>query len=508
MSDNSLSISGNHNEPRLRLLNDASVRNNNQFVLYWMTGARRTTWSFALERAVAWMKELQRPLVVLEALRVDYPWASHRHHAFIIRGMAENQRRLTAKGVTSYAYVEPSPGAGRGLLQALARKACVIVTDDAPIFFLGRMVEKSAMKAPVRVEAIDSNGLVPVRLAGKQYLTAASFRRFLHMELPVHLADFPVEDPLRRVPVFKSPNLEQIKKKWPPMPAVGVADVGAVIRSLPIDPGVHAIPGQGGARAGQRRLRDFLKERLGGYGLSGRRTLENTSSGLSPYLHHGHISAHQIAREIFRLEEWSPDRMDEACRGRREGWWGLSPAAESFMDQLVTWRELGLNMHVQHEKPESYGSLPEWARETLEGHSGDTRPYRYDMKTLESARTHDTLWNAAQRQLLQEGTIQNYLRMLWGKKILEWTSSPRRALQVMLHLNNRHALDGRDPNSTSGIFWTLGRYDRPWFPERPIFGRVRYMSSANTARKMRVRSYIEKYSSEKCSPKLPLEEGA
>ena len=495
MPDIASSLPGDHHEPRLRLLNDAAVRNSGQFVLYWMTGARRTTWNFALERAVAWMKDLQRPLVVLEALRVDYPWASHRHHAFIIRGMAENQRRLAAKGVTSYAYVEPSPGAGRGLLQALASKACVIVTDDAPIFFLGRMVEKSAMKAPVRVEAIDSNGLVPVRLAEKQYLTAASFRRFLHMELPVHLADFPVEDPLRTVPAFKAPNLEKIKKKWPPMPATGMADVDAIIHSLPIDQGVPAIPGQGGPRTGQRRWREFLQERLESYGLSGRRTLDNTSSGLSSYLHYGHISVHQIAREIFRHEEWSPDRIDETSRGRREGWWGLSPAAESFMDQLVTWRELGLNMHANHAKPESYGSLPGWARETLEGHAKDIRPYRYDMKALESAKTHDLLWNAAQRQLLQEGIIHNYLRMLWGKKILEWTSSPRRALQVMLHLNNRHALDGRDPNSTSGIFWTLGRYDRPWFPERPIFGRVRYMSSANTARKMQVRAYMAKYSS-------------
>nr|MDP2470114.1 hypothetical protein [Candidatus Palauibacterales bacterium] len=134
-----------------------------------------------------------------------------------------------------------------------------------------------------------------------------------------------------------------------------------------------------------------------------------------------------------------------------------------------------------------------WALETLEKHAVDARPYLYDLQQLDAASTHDELWNAAQRQLLRDGRIHNYLRMLWGKKILEWTASPREAARVMIELNNRYAIDGRDPNSYSGIFWCLGRYDRPWGPERPVFGKIRYMSSTNTARKLRIGEYVARY---------------
>jgi deoxyribodipyrimidine photo-lyase len=171
----------------------------------------------------------------------------------------------------------------------------------------------------------------------------------------------------------------------------------------------------------------------------------------------------------------------------------MSEAAESFLDELVTWRELGFNMCRQRDDYDQYESLPPWALDTLGIHGTDKRDYTYSLDEFEKAKTHDPLWNAAQMELVQEGRIHNYLRMLWGKKILEWTVNPRTALDIMIELNNKYALDGRDPNSYSGIFWVLGRYDRPWGPERPIFGKVRYMSSENTARKVRVKGYIQKY---------------
>jgi deoxyribodipyrimidine photo-lyase len=192
-------------------------------------------------------------------------------------------------------------------------------------------------------------------------------------------------------------------------------------------------------------------------------------------------------------ENWSLDRLSERATGSRSGWWGMSKASEAFLDQMVTWRELGFNLCWQREDHDQYETLPDWARNTLGVHRKDRRPYRYTSEELESARTHDPLWNAAQVQLVREGIIHNYLRMLWGKKILEWTPSPKEALEIMIHLNNKYALDGRDPNSYSGILWVLGRYDRPWGPERPIFGKIRYMSSENTARKLRVKNYIKKY---------------
>jgi deoxyribodipyrimidine photo-lyase len=172
----------------------------------------------------------------------------------------------------------------------------------------------------------------------------------------------------------------------------------------------------------------------------------------------------------------------------------MSHNAEAFLDQLITWRELGYNMCANLQTYDRYESLPAWAQETLDRHRKDPRPSLYGLDRFETAGTHDPMWNAAQTQLKREGRLHNYLRMLWGKKILEWTRSPEEAVDIMIHLNNKYALDGRNPNSYTGIFWTLGRYDRPWAPERPVFGKIRYMSSQNTARKLRLKQYLRKYS--------------
>jgi deoxyribodipyrimidine photo-lyase len=160
---------------------------------------------------------------------------------------------------------------------------------------------------------------------------------------------------------------------------------------------------------------------------------------------------------------------------------------------LITWRELGYNACAHLDRYDRYESLPDWAKQTLDTHRSDARTRLYGLDQFENAQTHDVLWNAAQRQLLKEGRLQNYLRMLWGKKILEWTPCPEEALDIMIHLNNKYALDGRNPNSYTGIFWIMGRYDRPWAPERPVFGKIRYMSSDNTRRKLRLKQYLNKY---------------
>tara|TARA_B100001540_G_C15592395_1_gene544669 strand:- start:93 stop:620 length:528 start_codon:yes stop_codon:yes gene_type:complete len=173
----------------------------------------------------------------------------------------------------------------------------------------------------------------------------------------------------------------------------------------------------------------------------------------------------------------------------------MSEPAEAFLDQLITWREIGFNRCANDPDYASFDTLPEWSLATLNEHRGDSRPYLYSVDEFEQAMTHDPLWNAAQNQLRLEGMIHNYLRMLWGKKILHWSESPEAALATMIELNNKYALDGRNPNSYSGIFWCLGRFDRAWGPERPIFGKVRYMTSENTARKYNVKSYIENYKS-------------
>jgi deoxyribodipyrimidine photo-lyase len=415
-----------------------------------MIATRRVRFNFALQRAADWSRHLGLPLVIFEGLRSAYPWANDRLHRFVADGMADTTVALEGRNVTYLPYVEPSHGAGRGLLESLAADAAVVVTDEYPTFFLPAMVTAAAAKLPVLLEAIDSNGLLPMSAADREFATAYSFRRFLQKNLLDHLAAIPLEDPLAEDLPRPGALPSAITRKWPAASEALLAGDGDSLSKLPIDHSVAVAAVRGGSLAAGAALRGFLDGRLGLYRDQRNRPEAEVTSGLSPYLHFGHISAHEVFLEVMRRERWTPD----------------------------------------HDRWES---LPDWAIKTLSKHARDRREHVYTLEEFTDAATHDPLWNAAQTQLLREGTIHNYLRMLWGKKILEWTSEPREALEVMIELNNRYALDGRDPNSYTGIFWVLGRHDRAWGPERPIFGTVRYMSSANTARKFPVREYLDRF---------------
>jgi deoxyribodipyrimidine photo-lyase len=461
-----------------------------------MIASRRTTWNFALDRAVEWAERLHKPLVILEALRCGYSWASDRMHRFVIDGMAENARRFDGTDVLYYPYLELVPNAGKGLLVALASRACVVVTDDFPCFFLPRIVASAARQVAVLMEVVDSNGVLPMRQAEEAFPTAYAFRRFLQKELPRHLMESPKANALLNTRLPKAKHLpREITKRWPKASARLLNSGESVLEGIPLDHGISLVKTRGGSTAAQTLLRNFLRNKLAAYVDARNEPEQQATSELSPYLHFGHISVHQIFSEITRQEGWSPGHLAPRATGRRSGWWGTSSATEAFLDQAITWRELAFNSCQMRKDYDQFASLPAWALKTLRRHARDERSHVYTLEKFELANTHDPLWNAAQTQLVGEGRIHNYLRMLWGKKILEWTGTPPKALQIMIELNNKYALDGRDPNSYSGIFWCLGRYDRPWGPERPVFGTVRYMSSENTARKFHVREYIRKYSS-------------
>jgi deoxyribodipyrimidine photo-lyase len=479
---------------RVRDVNGAPVRGDGEYVLYWMISARRTRSNFALQRAAEWCRELGRPLAVLEAIRAGYPWASDRLHRFVIDGMADNAARLERAGVRHHPYVEPEPGAGKGLLAALAARACVVVTDEFPEFFLPRMVEAAGAALPVRLEAVDSNGLIPLRAAAKAYVTAAHFRRFAQSVLPEHLYAFPAADPLKGLDGLGRASLpREVGERWPAVSAALLRGGKGTLDALPIDHAVPPVDFRGGPEHAAKVLRSFLRTRLARYVDDRREPEVEATSGLSPYLHWGFVSTHQVFTAVADHVGWMPERLALKPTGSREGWWGMPAEAESFMDELVTWREVSYNTAFMVEGHDRYETLPAWARASLDKHAGDDARRPLALERLEEGRTPDALWNATQGQLRREGRIHNYVRMIWGKRFLEWTRSPREALEWMLHLNNKWALDGRNPNSVSGIMWTLGRYDRPWAPERPIFGVVRYMSSTNTARKVRVKGYIREY---------------
>ena len=481
---------------RIRDCNGAPVRASGRYVLYWMIASRRLAYNFALDRALEHCRDLCKPLLIFEALRCDYPWASGRFHRFILDGMAGNASTCAKHGIFYYPHVEPAPRQARGLLEALAGDACLVVTDDFPAFFLPRMVEAAAKKLSVRLEAVDSNGLLPMRAAVQVFTRAFDFRRFLQKELPAHLPESPVPNPLPRAAAL--PRLANLPKsilsRWPAAGADLLNGKRAALKQLPVDHSVAQAEIRGGSSPGRRLLRQFLEEKLARYAEQHNEPELDATSHLSPYLHFGQISTHEIFSEIVHREKWAPENLALRASGKREGWWNMSAEVEAFLDQLVTWRELGLNFCAHRTDYHQFASLPSWAQKTLRAHSKDQREHLYSLEQFESAQTHDPLWNAAQIQLLREGRIHNYLRMLWGKKILEWSPSPEEAGQIMIHLNDKYALDGRDPNSYSGIFWVLGRYDRPWGPERPVFGFIRYMRSENTARKFSVKNYILKYS--------------
>ncbi len=469
---------------RIRAVNDAPIRGDRDYVLHWMTGVRRIDSNFAIDRAAEHAKELGKPLLVFEALRAGYRWASDRLHAFAIAGMRDNEARLKDTAAGYFCYLEPRHGEGEGLLEALAKRACVVTTDDVPTFFLPAMVNAAGEKLDVRLEAIDGNGLLPMRSAPKAFERAMDFRRYMQKTVAAELAHRPLAEPLRQLKPFKA--LPKGLGRWRHGYDLPLGEIA-------IDHTVPVAELEGGSKRGHEVAKHFVRKKLGNYAEGRNHPDDDAASGLSPYLHWGFVGIHQIFALLEDREEWTAEKLGKAT-GKRTGFWKMSENAEAFLDEIITWREVGYNAAALRPSYQSYESLPAWAQSTLARHAGDKREYLYGLDTLESAKTYDAVWNAAQSQLLREGRMHNYLRMLWGKKVLAWSETPRQALEVLLHLNDKWALDGRDPNSTSGIFWVFGRYDRPWGPERAIFGTVRYMTSQSTLRKLRMRDYLAKYS--------------
>lgn len=484
---------------RIRTLNPDSknFHAEGDFVLYWMIAARRTQWNFGLQRAIEWASSLKKPLIILEALRSTYQWNSDRIHGFVIQGMADNARRLAGKPVTYYPYLETTPEQERGLLPTLARDACLIVTDDFPCFFLPRMLHVASRLTQRTMELVDSNGLYPMHHTQRVFSRAFDFRRHLQKELLPHLNHIPLADPLANL---KLPQLkkipESVARQWPAAKPLEIArNEGTLKNFLMTIPLNHQVPlcdTVGGSSAAEKQAELFISHRLSQYQDARNEPEKMMTSQLSPYLHFGHLSVHQVFDQLLQRSDWRPERTAAKATGQASGWWGMDAASESFLDEIITWREIGYNMCAHTDNFDRYESLPAWAQKTLQEHESDPRDYLYDIDQFEFSQTHDRLWNAAQNQLRRTGVIHNYLRMLWGKKILEWSTSPREALAIMIELNNKWALDGRNPNSYSGIFWVLGRYDRAW-GERPVFGKIRYMSSENTARKVKVKNYIEQF---------------
>jgi deoxyribodipyrimidine photo-lyase len=477
-----------YSQARVRRLNDARVAAAGDYVLYWMQVYRRLERNHALDYALRCAGELGRPLVVYEGLRIDYPWASRRLHRFVLEGMQANAVRAAELGLSYWPFVETGKGRGRGRLRRLSERASLVVTDDFPCFIVPAQAETLARRVDVPVLAVDSNSVVPLSLLGPAVSAAAHLRPRIHKAFA---GAWPHRAAAR-------PRIPDVATRRVPAPfdAWRTKDVAAFVDTLPLDASVPPVPQTpGGTAAARARLRAFVKKRLRGYAeerLEPRSLEEGHASGLSPYLHFGHLSIEEVVEAVLATTgRWTPAGLLIHNRGKREGFFSDDPDVDSFLDEALTWRDVGFQWHWSRRRDAASleTALPGWALATLGAHAKDRRPWLYAPEELEGGTTHDPLWNAAQRELVATGTIHSYLRMLWGKKVLEWSASPAEAYRTLEHLNNKYALDGRDPNSYTGILWCFGLFDRPWPPERKVFGSVRYMSSENTARKFDLAPY-------------------
>ena len=503
-------------DDRIRNANDRPPNPDGRYVLYWAQAARRLHANHALDHALRLAATWKKPCVVYEGLKLDYPWANARHHTFLLQGMRDNAVSAKKLGLNYWPFAATPDDPGRGLVRRLAAAACAVVTDDYPAYIVPAH-NRALVGCDVPVILVDNNGIVPLAQLGPAVPAAAHLRRRIHRLFADAWGHRAATEP--EVSKAARGRIDPPFELWDHR-----QNLAKFVASLPLDQTVPPVPGvEGGTVAGRAVLAEFVARKLRRYA-DGRNDPDDprrtAASGLSPYLRCGHIAIQEVA-ECVLGDPWTPAEINTRAAGRRDDFFCRDANANAFLDESVTWRDVGyhffrslgggtrraglrtvsrqtgglpqFNFETFDFSPGGERTLdvvlPEWARATLRRHAGDNRPHLYRLDQFENADTHDPLWNAAQKQLVATGRIHNYLRMLWGKKVLEWSKTPAEAYTVLEHLNNKFAIDGRDPNSYTGILWCFGLFDRPWPPERPIFGTVRYMSSENTARKFNLAGY-------------------
>lgn len=456
---------------RIRRLNGREDRAGGRYVLYWAQANRRVAFNHALAYAAERANAAGLPLLVYEGLTFDYPHANARLHGFVLEGAPDTARGVTELGAGYFFYLRKGPGDPNDIVFRLAGHATCVVTDDYPTFLPARYNQSAPPKMAVPVYAVDSSCIVPMAFHEKREYGAYTIRPKIHRVLDRYLR--PIETPALRHHWRDSLLPEGLAGLRTEVTADNAAALTEACRlECAVAP---AIGFRGGYEQARKRLERFLDSRLARYSADAGKPTKHATSGLSPYLHFGHISALEVALSV------------------REHAQANKLMAEDFLEQLIVRRELAFNFARYARDREGFGDLPDWCRATMAKHARDRRPYLYTPEQFESADTHDPLWNAAQKELLLRGVIHGYYRMYWAKKIIEWSPTYEEALATMLRLHDIYALDGRDPNTYTNILWCFGLHDRPW-GERPIFGMLRYMSFDGMRRKTDTDGYIKEIS--------------
>lgn len=434
-------------------------------MVYWPQIARRPTDNGGLSYAIAEANRRGLPVLVYESLNVDYPYASDRFHLFVLEGARDSEAGYRARGC-SYAFFLPrSRDEQRGMVRKVCARAALLVTDDFPTFVVPGHLAAVTKELSCEVVAFEDNAVVPLSLLPKEEYAARTIRPKVHKLLPQWLR--PLEE--------NRADMDKPIVDLPFAPADLSADLDRAVVALPIDHRVgRAVGFTGGPREARKRLTRFLREKLATYADDHNHPDRDATTHLSPYLHFGQIGAREIALAL----QTAP---------------GPEGARDALLEQLLVRRTLAFNLAWTNPHHRTLQALPAWPAKTLGEREADPRAYLYTRAQLERAETHDAIWNAAQRELLATGVIHNYARMLWGKGVIQWKATLQEAFDDLVYLNDKYALDGRDPNSYTNILWCFGKHDRPWGPPRPVLGTVRYMSSANARKKLHLDGWLEKW---------------
>lgn len=461
---------------RIRKLNEAAERPERRYVLYWAQANRRVDANHALLYAVEIANRLNLPVLCYEGVTCVYQYANDRLHSFLLQGVPETAKRLKKAGIGYAFYLRRTRDSKPSYLLDLAKDAASVITDDYPIFIIREHNSQMPAKVDVPYYAVDSSCIVPMSMLEKREFAAYTIRPKIHRLLPKF---------------FEAPDPLHVKRRYAASPPdfhvdVTPANVPELVRSSEINHSVPPSPSfDGGRLEAEKLLQYFLENNLKRFDRDRNEPAEHATSHLSPYLHFGQISSLEVALAV----------KEHAAEHHL--------MADGYLEELIVRRELSFN-YVRHvERPDRLENLPAWAQETIKKHAEDKRDPLYSAAQMEAAETYDDLWNATQKEMLLRGKIHGYYRMYWGKKILEWSRTYQEAVDFMIDTHGRYALDGRDPNTYTNVLWCFGLHDRAW-GERPIFGKIRYMSGASTRRKTNAKAYIDEIAELERTGKDPL----
>jgi deoxyribodipyrimidine photo-lyase len=449
--------------PRILIRRDLPLLPDAKCVVYWMQRAMRIHQNPALDVAIDAANLLSLPVVVFFSVIPNYPNANLRHYHFLQQGLRDVEEDAKERGVGFVLRRYPDNSLERFLEEV---DAALLIGDENPCREPERWRRVLARRLKLPYWTVDADVIVPSAVFGRNYFLLQHMRPHLKKELPKFLVASHNSKSQHTWNPPKSLHSESLAHDI----TAGFKDLDRTIK--PVDTFT------GGTHAARKRLENFVQHGLKDYDEKRNHPEVKGTSRLSPYLHFGNIGPLAVALAV----------EDAVAKGR------VSHAArDRFLDQIIAWRELSVLFVKYNDNYDNWESAEPWARQTLLEHAGDSRPSRYTFEQLERAETHDDLWNAAQREMTETGWMHNYMRMYWAKMILEWAPDPARAYEWAVILNDRYQLDGRDPNGYAGIAWAIvGKHDRPWF-NRPVFGLVRPMSAASTAKKFDAQAYIEQH---------------